>query len=62
VNRVQAWREIHPEYGRESRLSADPLQEMIMGQPIEGVKETAGLALQEMILPEVCESVEEIGL
>jgi hypothetical protein len=33
-----------------------------MGQPIEGVKETAGLALQEMILPEVCESVEEIGL
>jgi hypothetical protein len=59
---VQAWREKHPEYGRESRLNADPLQEMIIGQPIEGVKETAGLALQEMILPEVCESVEEIAV
>jgi hypothetical protein len=62
VNRVQAWREKHPEYGRESRLSADPLQEMILAQPVEGNKKTAGLVLQEMIEPEVCESGEEIGV
>jgi hypothetical protein len=59
---VQAWREKHPEYGRESRLSADPLQEMIVGQPIDAIKESGGLALQEMIQPEVRESVEEIGV
>jgi len=62
VNRVQAWREKHPKYGRESRLSGDPLQEMIMGQPVDGIKESGGLALQEMIKPETRESVEEIGL
>jgi hypothetical protein len=59
---VQAWREKHPQYGRESRLSAYPLQEMIMGQPVDGIKKSGGLALQEMIPPEVRESVEEIGV
>jgi hypothetical protein len=59
---VRAWREKHPKYGRESRLSADPLQEMIMGQPVDGIKKSGGLALQEMIPPKVRESVEEIGL
>ena len=62
VNRVQAWREKHPKYARESRLSADPLQEMIMGQPVDGIKKYGSLALQEMISPEVRESVEEIGV
>ena len=62
VNRVQAWREKNPKYGRESRLSADPLQEMIMGQAIDGNKKSGGLALQEMIEPESRGSVEEIGL
>jgi hypothetical protein len=62
VNRVQAWREKQPKYGRESRLNADALQEMIMGQPIDEIKESGGLALQEMIEPQTRESVEEIGL
>jgi len=58
VNRLQAWREKRPKYGRESRLGADPLQEMIMGQPVDGIKESGGFALQEMIEPEIRESVE----
>ena len=62
MNRVQAWREKNPKYGRESRLSADPLQEMIMGQVVDGNKESGALALQEMIGLEARESVEEIGL
>ena len=62
VNRVRAWREKHPEYGRESPLSAEPLQEMIMEQPVDGFEKYGGLALQEVIEPEVCESVEEIGV
>jgi hypothetical protein len=33
-----------------------------MGQPVDGIKESGGLALQEMIEPETRESVEEIGL
>jgi hypothetical protein len=62
VSRVQAWREKHPEYGRESPLSAEPLQEMIMGQPVDEIEKTASLALQEVIRTEVRESVEEIGV
>jgi hypothetical protein len=62
VNRVRAWREKHPEYGRELPLSAEPLQEMIIGQPVDGIEKSEGLALQEVIRPEVGESVEEIGL
>jgi hypothetical protein len=62
VSRVRAWRERHPESGRESPLSGEPLQEMIMGQPTDGVEKSGGLALQEMMHPEVRESVEEIGV
>jgi hypothetical protein len=62
VSRMQAWREKHREYGRKDPLTAEPLQEMIMGQPIDGIKKSDGLALQEMIQPEVRESVEEIGV
>jgi hypothetical protein len=62
VSRVQAWREKHPEYGRESPLSAEPLQEMIMGQPVDRIEKYGGLALQEVIRPEVCESLEESGV
>lgn len=62
VSRVQAWREKRREYGREEPLAAEPLQEMIMEQPIDGLKKSEGLALQEMIRPEVRESVEEIGV
>jgi hypothetical protein len=35
---------------------------MIIGQSIEGARKSGGLALQEMIELEVCESVEEIGV
>jgi hypothetical protein len=59
---VQAWREKHREYGREEPVTAEPLQEMIMGQPVDELKKSDGLALQEMIQPEVRESVEEIGV
>jgi hypothetical protein len=62
VSRVQAWREKHREYGREEPVTAEPLQEMIMGQPVDGLKKSDGLALQEMMPPEVRESVEEIGV
>ena len=62
VSRVQAWREKYREYGQKEPLTAEPLQEMIMGQPVDGLKESAGLALQEMMQPEVRESVEEIGV
>ena len=62
VSRVQAWREKHREYGREEPVTAEPLQEMIMGQPVDGLKKSDGLALQEMMQPEVRESVEEIGV
>ena len=61
VNRVRAWRDRRPD-GRESPLNAEPLQEMIMGQPVDGTKKSGGLALQEMIEPQTRESVEEIGL
>jgi hypothetical protein len=35
---------------------------MIMGQPIDGIDESATLALQEMIRPEDRESLDEIGV
>jgi hypothetical protein len=62
VNRVRAWREKSPKYRRESPLSAGLLQEMIIGQSIDGIEESATLALQEMIQPEDRESIEEIGV
>jgi hypothetical protein len=62
VNRVQAWREKSPKYRPESPLRDRPLQEMIVGQPVDGLEELATLALQEMIEPEVRESIDEIGL
>ena len=62
VSRVQAWREKHREYGAKEPLNAESLQEMIMGQVVDGNKESGALALQEMIGLEARESVEEIGL
>jgi hypothetical protein len=59
---VRAWREKHPESRRELPLNAEPLQEMIMGQSIDRIGKYGGLSLQESILPEVRESVEEIGI
>ena len=62
VNRVQAWREKHRRYGRESPLRGHPLQEMIIRQPVDRIEESASLTLQEMIQPEVRESIDEIGV
>jgi hypothetical protein len=62
VNRVQAWREKSPKYRPESPLRGRPLQEMFIGQAVDGLEESATLALQEMIQPEVRESIDEIGL
>jgi hypothetical protein len=61
VNRVRAWREKNPAYGRKRPLSAEPLQEMIMGQSIDLIGKYGGLALQEEIQRQVGEAVEEIG-
>jgi hypothetical protein len=61
VNRVRAWRAKRPEYEREPPLNAEPLQEMIMGQSIDRIEKYGALALQEVIQPQVRESVEEIG-
>ena len=61
VNRVQAWREKNPEYGRKRLTSAEPLQEMIMGQSIDRIGKYGSLPLQESIRREVRESAEEIG-
>jgi len=47
VSRVQAWREIHPEYGRKLRRKSPALQETINSQPIERSGESVDLALQE---------------
>lgn len=62
VNRVRAWRAKRPEYGRLPALSAEPLQEMIMGQSIDPIEKYGSLPLQEAIRPEVAESMEEMGL
>jgi hypothetical protein len=62
VNRVQAWREKQRQSGRKPSLSAEPLQEMIMGQPYDPIEKYGRLPLQEAIRAEVSESVEEIGL
>jgi hypothetical protein len=59
---VQAWREKHPAYGRKCPLSAEPLQEMIMGQSVDPIEKYGGLPLQEEIQRQVGEPVEEIGI
>jgi hypothetical protein len=59
---VQAWREKQRQSGRKPSLSAEPLQEMIMGQPYDPIEKYGRLPLQEAIRAEVSESVEEIGL
>jgi hypothetical protein len=62
VNRVQAWREKHPEYGRKRPLSGEPLQEMIMGQSVDPIEKYGDLPLQEEIQRQVGEPVEEMGI
>jgi hypothetical protein len=62
VNRVQAWREKHPEYGRKRPLSAEPLQEMIMEQSVDPIEKYGNLPLQEEIQRQVGEPAEEIGI
>jgi len=62
VNRVQAWREKHPEYGRKRPISVEPLQEMIMGQSVDRIEKYGDLPLQEEIERQVGEPVEEIGI
>jgi hypothetical protein len=62
VNRVQAWREKNPEYGRKRSISAEPLQEMIMGQSVDPIEKYGDLPLQEEIQRQVGEPAEEIGL
>jgi hypothetical protein len=61
VNRLQAWREKHPEYGQKRPLSTEPLQEMIMGQAVDPIDKYGELPLQEVISRQVGERVEEIG-
>ena len=62
VNRVQAWREKNPEYGRKRPISGEPLQEMIMEQSIDLLGKYGDLPLQDEIGRQVGEPVEEIGI
>jgi hypothetical protein len=62
VNRVQAWREKHPDYGQKPLITGQPLQEMIMAQPIDSDQEISGLALQDVIRLQVHETPDEIGI
>jgi hypothetical protein len=62
VNRVQAWREKNPEYGRKRPITGEPLQEMIMGQSVDLIEKYGDLPLQEEIRRQVGEPVEEIGI
>lgn len=62
VNRVQAWREKHPEYGRETPIAGQPLQEMIMAQAVDSDQETPVYALQDVIGLQVHETIDEIGI
>ena len=48
VGRVQAWRVAQAKYAQKSVLTGQPLQEMIMAQPIDVREKTPELALQEM--------------
>jgi hypothetical protein len=61
VSRVQAWREEHPDYGQKVAVSGQPLQETIMGQPVDHSGESSTLALQEMIPLQPAEAVAETG-
>ena len=61
VNRVQAWREAHPEYGRGLLRKGRPLQETIKRQRVDPSRETPSLALQEPIRPQDPGAVELNG-
>ena len=61
VSRVQAWREEHPDYGQKVAVSGQPLQETIMGQPVDHSGESSTLALQETIPVQPSETVPENG-
>ena len=58
VNRVQAWREAHPEYGRGMQKKGRRLQEMIKRQGVDPSRETPCLALQEPMRRQVLGVVE----
>jgi hypothetical protein len=61
VNRVQAWREVHPDYGRKGAQKRRPLQETITRQPVDQSVKCAVLALQEMIPRQAADTVDPIG-
>jgi len=61
VGRVQAWRDAHPEYGREAAITSRPLQETIRRQPVDQLRKSTGLALQEPIHRQISEAVDQNG-
>jgi len=62
VGRVQAWRVAQAKYAQKGALRGQPLQEMIMVQPIDGHEETAKLALQEMSRRQVIDAADGNGV
>ena len=62
VNRVQAWREAHPDYGREAAIKGRPLQETRTPQPIARQRKSTRLALQEKRQAEVVDAVDRNGM
>jgi hypothetical protein len=61
VSRVQAWREEHPDYGQKGSISGWSLQETIMGQVVDQIRESSTLALQETIPVQASETAPENG-
>jgi len=61
VDRVQAWRAQNPGYWRKSPLNGEPLQEMILAQPLDLNKKSGSLALQEMSAGQTTDPIEKSG-
>jgi hypothetical protein len=62
VGRVQAWRVAQAKYAQKSVLTGQPLQEMIMAQPIDVREKTPELALQEMRRRQVLDVADRNGV
>jgi len=62
VSRVQAWRQMNPEYAQKSRRKRPALQETIKTQPLEPSRENSDLPLQDPMRLQVAVTVGPNGL
>lgn len=62
VSRVQRWREAHRQNGqKKAPPPGQLLQETITGQPVEQMRKSSSLALQDPIRPQGPDTREQIG-